>query len=115
MGVNLSYILFFIILLIAIRGSVKESLEDSNSEYALDRLVYYFAVFTTFLVMMLNLDKLYIGILKFSNNYLNLVDFNSSIVKIVGLALVFFLGQFLIYKILIILSSPLIKAYSKFL
>ncbi|MGL5085060.1 MAG: transglutaminase-like domain-containing protein, partial [Clostridium sp.] len=28
---------------------------------------------------------------------------------------VFFLGQFLIYKILIILSSPLIKAYSKFL
>lgn len=115
MGANLSYILFFIILIIAIKGSVKESLEDSNSEYALDRLVYYFSVFCTFLVMMLNLDKIYIGILKFSNNYLNLVEVNNNVVKIVGLALIFFIGQFIIYKLLITMCKPLIKAYSIFL
>lgn len=115
MSNNLSYILCLILLFIAVRGSVKESLEGRNSKYALDRLVYYFAIFITFLIMMLNLDKLYIGILKFSNNYLNVVDINSNIVKIVGLAIVFFLGQFIVYKILLILCGPLIKAYSLFL
>lgn len=115
MSGNLSYVICLILLFIAIRGSVKESLEDRNSKYALDRLVYYFAVFMTFLIMMLNLDKIYIGILKFSNNYLNVVDINSNIIKIVGLAVLFFLGQFIIYKVLLTLSSPLIKAYSFFL
>ncbi len=112
---NLSYVLCFALLFIAIRGSVKESLEGRNSKYALDRLVYYFAVFITFLIMMLSLDKLYMGILKISSNYLNIVNINSNIVKIVGLTLVFLLGQFIIYKILLMLSSPLIKAYSLFL
>ena len=115
MGNNLSYILCGILLFIAIKGSVKESLEGRDSKYALDRLVYYFAIFITFLMMMLNLDRLYIGILKFSNNYLNIVNINSNIVKIAGLAVVFFIGQFLIYKILLVLCSPLIKAYSIFL
>lgn len=115
MNGNLSYILCFILLFIAIRGSVKESLEGRNSKYALDRLVYYFAVFITFLIMMLSLDRLYIAILKFSSNYLNVVNINSNIVKIVGLTVVFFLGQFIIYKILLMLSGPLIKAYSLFL
>lgn len=112
---NLSYIVCIILIFIAVKGSVKESLEGRNSKYALDRLVYYFAIFLTFLIIMLSLDKIYIGILKFSNNYLNVVDINSNIVKIVGLAVVFFLGQFIIYKALLMLCNPLIKAYSLFL
>lgn len=112
---NLSYILCCVLLFIAVRGSVKESLEGRSSKYALNRLVYYFSVFITFLIMMLNLDKLYISILKFSNNYLNVVDINSNIVKVVGLALIFFLGKFIIYRVLVMLSSPLIKSYSSIL
>lgn len=112
---NLSYILCLVLLFIAVKGSITESLEERSAKYALDRLVYYFAVFITFLIMMLNLDKLYINILKFSNNYLNVVDINSNIVKIVGLAVVFFLGQFIIYRILFMLSAPLIKSYSSVL
>lgn len=112
---NLSYVLCLILIFIAIRGSITESLEGRSAKYALDRLVYYFSVFIIFLIMMLNLDKLYISILKFSNNYLNVVDINSNIVKIVGLGLIFFLGQFIIYKVLFMLSNPLIKGYSSFL
>lgn len=115
MIVNLSYVLCILVVLIAIKGSVRESLDEKNSKYALNRLVYYFSIFITFLTMMLNLDRLYINILKFSNNYLNIVNINSNIVKIVGLALIFFLGKFIIYKILIILCEPIIKTYSSFL
>lgn len=112
---NLSYILCFALLFIAIRGSVKESLEGRDSKYALDRLVYYFAVFITFLIIMLNLGKLYTGILKFGNNYLNLVNIDKNIVKILGISLIFFLGQFIIYQILLLLCRPIIKAYAIFL
>lgn len=115
MNSNLSYILCGILIIIAIKGSVKESLDGRDSKYAIDRLVYYFAIFITFLMMMLNLDRLYISILKFSNNYLNVVNVNSNIVKIVGLAAVFFMAQFLLYKVLLMLCSPLIRAYSVFL
>ncbi|MGL5378978.1 transglutaminase-like domain-containing protein [Clostridium sp.] len=106
----ISYAVCFLILFISIKGSLIESLEESDSKYSLNRLLYYFSVFLTFTIMMLKIDKIYVAILRFGSNYISFFD--NFFYKVFSLAVIFFLGQFLIYILLKWLSQPLISSYS---
>lgn len=115
MSTYLAYGLCLFIIIWAIKGSTSASLQEKNSKYALDRLIYYFSIFISLIILMLNLDRLIIKILEIQNNYLHIGNINNKLFNIIALAMIFFLIQIIIYQFLKFLSSPLVKGYSKLL
>ncbi|GAB6170433.1 transglutaminase-like domain-containing protein [Clostridium carnis] len=112
MSAYLPYGICILLIILALKGSIKDSLEERNAKYALNRLIYYFSVFITFLVMLINLDKVYLTILKLSNNLYNFNNLTLVFFKAFSLAICFLISQFIIYQILKALCSPLTKSYS---
>ncbi len=110
----LPYILCAILMLFSIKGSIQGSLEEGSAKYSLNRLVYYFSIFITFLIMLTNLDKIYLEVLKFVSDNSNVTLVNNNLFKALVLGIVFLVIQTIIYWILKCLSEPLSKAY-KFL
>ena len=64
----LPYILCAILMLFSIKGSIQGALEEGSAKYSLNRLIYYFSIFITFLIMLTNLDKIYLAILIYEEN-----------------------------------------------
>lgn len=111
----LPYIICALLMIFSIKESIKGSLEDESAKYSLNRLIYYFSMFITFLLMLLNLEKLYLIILQFISNNPNLIIFNNNIFKALILGIVFLIVQLIIYWILKCLNEPLTKAYNMLL
>ncbi|MBS5306334.1 MULTISPECIES: transglutaminase-like domain-containing protein [Clostridium] len=107
----LPYILCAILMLFSIKGSIQGSLEEGSAKYSLNRLIYYFSIFITFLIMLTNLDKIYLAILKFVSDNSNVTLVNNNLFKALVLGIVFLAIQTIIYWILKCLSEPLTKAY----
>lgn len=112
MTTYVSYIICALLMIFSIKGSVQGSLEEESAEYSLKRLFYYFSIFVTFLIMIINLDKMYLVILKFASNYPSQILVNTSLFKALLLGIAFLFIQVIIYNILRILSNPLTRAYS---
>lgn len=108
----LPYILCALLMIFSIKGSVQGSLEEGSAKYSLNRLIYYFSIFITFLIMLTNLEKIYLEILKFVSNYSNINFVNNNLFKALVLGIVFLLIQTIIYWILKCLNNPLTKAYN---
>lgn len=108
----LPHIICTLLMIFSIKDSIKGSLEDESAKYSLNRLIYYFSIFITFFLMLLNLEKIYLIILQFISNNPNLIIFNNNIFKALILGVVFLLVQSIIYWILKALNEPLIKAYN---
>ncbi|MBX7331192.1 transglutaminase-like domain-containing protein [Clostridium chauvoei] len=114
MSTYLSYGLCLLIMIWAVKGSTITSFQERDAKYALNRLIYYFSIFISLLVIILNLDKLIIKILEIGNKEI-LKNFNVNLFNIICLAICFFLIQFLIYQSLKFLCRPFIGGYSKVL
>ncbi|MBE6053799.1 MAG: transglutaminase domain-containing protein [Clostridium sartagoforme] len=108
----LPHIICVLLMIFSIKESIKGSLEDESAKYSLNRLIYYFSIFITFLLMLLNLEKIYLYILQFISNNPNLIILNNNIFKALILGTVFLLAQAIIYWILKCLNEPLTKAYN---
>ena len=108
----LPHIICTLLMIFSIKDSIKGSLEDESAKYSLNRLIYYFSIFITFFLMLLNLEKIYLIILQFISNNPNLTIFNNNIFKALILGVVFLLVQSIIYWILKALNEPLTKAYN---
>lgn len=104
-------IICVLLMIFSIKDSIQGSLEDESAKYSLNKLIYYFSIFITFLLMLLNLEKLYLIILKFISNNPNLIILNNSIFKALILGIVFLIIQSIMYWILKCLNEPLTKAY----
>jgi len=103
-----------LIIIFSIKDSIKGSLEEESAKYSLNKLIYYFSIFITFLIMLLNLEKIYLVILKFISNNPNLYGLNNNLFKALILGGIFLILQCIIYLILKWLNEPLTKVY-KFL
>ena len=108
----LPYIICALLMFFSIKDSIKGSLEDESAEYSLNKLIYYFSIFITFFIMLLNLEKVYLFILKFISNNPNLNILNNNIFKALILGILYIIVQSIIYIILKLLNGPLIKAYN---
>lgn len=107
----LPYIIFLIVITIAIKNSVYGSLEEKSARYSLDRLIYYFSIFIIFLIMILNLENIYIFILRVLSNYHNVQLVNNNFIKVLILGALFYIFQTILYYILKALTNPLNNAY----
>lgn len=107
----LPHIICGLLMIFSLKDSIKGSLEDESAKYSLNRLIYYFSIFTTFFIMLLNLEKIYLMILQFISNNPNLIVFNNNIFKAIILGIVFLVIQSIIYYLLKCLNEPLTKAY----
>lgn len=107
----LPYILCALLMLFSIKGSLQGSLEEETAEYSLKRLLYYFSIFITFLIMIINLEDIYLAILKFANNYSTNILISSNLFKALMLAVVFLFIQTIIYFVLKCLNNPLTITY----
>lgn len=112
MATYLSYIICALLMIFSLKGSVQGSLEEGSAEYSLKRLFYYFSIFITFLIMIINLDRIYLGILKFASNYPNKVLVRTGLFKALLLGIFFLFVQIILYNILRVLSNPLTRAYN---
>jgi hypothetical protein len=108
----LPQIICALLMIFSIKDSIKGSLEEESAKYSLNRLIYYFSIFITFMVMLLNLEKIYLEILKFISNNPNLSLLNNNIFKALILGGIFLIFQSIIYWILKCLNEPLAKAYN---
>lgn len=107
----LPYIICGLLLLFSIKESIQGSLEEESAVYSLKRLIYYFSIFITFIIMILNLENIYLAILKFASNNPEFSILNNNIVKALALGVIFAIIQAIFYFILSLLSNPLSKAY----
>ncbi|MGG7058558.1 transglutaminase-like domain-containing protein [Clostridium tertium] len=101
-----------LLIIFSIKDSIKGSLEEESAKYSLNKLIYYFSIFITFLIMLLNLEKIYLVILKFISNNPNLYGLNNNLFKALILGGIFFILQCIIYLILKWLNEPLTKVYN---
>ncbi|MGG7144598.1 transglutaminase-like domain-containing protein [Clostridium nigeriense] len=101
-----------LLIIFSIKDSIKGSLEEESAKYSLNKLIYYFSIFITFLIMLLNLEKIYLVILKFISNNPNLYGLNNNLFKALILGGMFLILQSIIYLILKWLNEPLTKAYN---
>lgn len=111
MTTYLPYIICTLFMIFSIKDSVQGSLEDGTAEYSLGRLIYYFSIFLTFLLMIINLDSVYLAVLKFASNYSSNMVTDNNLFKALALGGIFACIQIVIYCILKILNRPLIKSY----
>lgn len=107
----LPYIIFLIVIIISIKNSIYGSLEEKSARYSLDRLIYYFSIFIVFLIMILNLESIYVIVLRILGNYSNIQLVNNNVIKVLILGALFYLTQTILYYILKVLTNPLNKAY----
>lgn len=107
----LPYIIFLIVIIISIKNSIYGSLEEKSARYSLDRLIYYFSIFIVFLIMILNLESIYVIVLRILSNYPNIQLVNNNVIKVLILGALFYLAQTILYYILKVLTNPLNKAY----
>ncbi|MGG7212228.1 transglutaminase-like domain-containing protein [Clostridium nigeriense] len=101
-----------LLIIFSIKDSIKGSLEEESAKYSLNKLIYYFSIFITFLIMLLNLEKIYLVILKFISNNPNLYGLNNNLFKALILGGIFLILQCIIYLILKWLNEPLTKVYN---
>lgn len=111
----LPYIICAILMIFSIKDSVQGSLEERSAKYSLNRLVYNISIFITFFIMLNNLEKIYLEVLKLINNYSSMSVVNNNLIKASVLALSFLVFQTIIYWIIQFLSSPFIQIYEKIL
>lgn len=108
----LPQIICALLMIFSIKDSIRGSIEEESAKYSLNRLIYYFSIFITFLIMLLNLEKVYLAILKFISNNPNLDVLNNNLFKALILGGIFLIVQSIIYWILKCLNEPLTKAYN---
>lgn len=96
--------------------NIKDIHGDESSLSSIEKLFYYISVFISFLVMMLNLNFLYVNIVKFAATKLNMTSaIGLNIFKIICLLAIFFIMQFILNKLFslfILLIKPIYDNYN---
>lgn len=111
---NIQNLILAIIILSSVISSIKGSLEDRHYTYSIDRLIFYFSIFISLLIVILKAEDIYRLVIKSSLEYFNYsIKRNSFLdITIIGLA---FLGiHIIIYLFLNAINKPLEKSRNLF-
>lgn len=90
----------------SIKGSITTSLYEGNSKYAFNRMVYYFSILISFIIVTINLDVLFEMILSLASQNFVFNQNQNTIFKAMVLIGTFFIVKFIIYRVLTLLFSP---------
>lgn len=102
----ISYGICLVLLFFSIKGSVVTSFYEGSSKYAFNRMLYYFSILISFMIVTINLDVLFEMILSLSSQNFILTQNQNNIFKVIVLISTFFIIKFIIYRLLKLLVSP---------
>ena len=103
----LSYAICLFIIILCITSSVKNTLKRRTVSFSLERVIYYFSILISILVIALKIDVTLESITRVTTVNFNLDGVYNDICKIVLLVVLFFLIQVILYKILKSILIPI--------
>lgn len=106
----LSYAICIFIIIIGIAGSVKNTVKKRTVRFSLERVLYYFSILISILLIALKIDAILEIITKIATVNFNLSGIFNDICKIALLVVLFFLIQVILYNVL---KSILIPIFSR--
>ena len=103
----LSYAMCLFVIVLCIIGSVKIALKRRSVSFSLERVLYYFSILVSILLIALKIDVILEGITRITTVNFNLSGIYNDICKIVLLVVLFFLIQIILYKVLKSILIPM--------
>lgn len=103
----LSYAICLFIIILGIIGSVKKTLKKRTVRFSLERVLYYFSILISILLITLKIDIILENITKIVTIKLSLSGIFNDMCKIGLLVVLFFLIQVVLYKVLKIILIPI--------
>ncbi|ASW42593.1 transglutaminase-like domain-containing protein [Clostridium isatidis] len=107
----ISYILCGVIIIFSIISSIKSSLEEKSVRDSLNKLFYYFSIFLTFFILIVNLEKIYLFVLQNLSVYISIEELNSLLLKVFILGIIFIIIQNTIYFALKVINNIIFAPY----
>ena len=109
----LSYAICLFIIILGITSSVKKTLKRRTVNFSLERVLYYFSILVSILLIALEIDIILEGITKISMVSFNLSGVYNDIFKIALLVVLFFMIQIILYKVLKLILSPIFSKLNR--
>lgn len=103
----LSYTICLFIIILGITSSVKNTLKRRTVSFSLEKVLYYFSILISILLIVLKIDVILEGITRITTINFNLSGIYNDIFKIVLLVVLFFLIQIILYKVLKSILIPM--------
>ncbi|MDU4324820.1 transglutaminase-like domain-containing protein [uncultured Clostridium sp.] len=104
----LSYAMCLFVIVLCIIGSVKITLKRRSVSFSLERVLYYFSILVSILLIALKIDVILESITKIAATSFKLSGIYSDICKIALFVVLFFLIQLVLYKILKVILIPIV-------
>ena len=106
----LSYAICLFVIILGITSSVEKTLKRRTVNFSLERVLYYFSILVSILLIALKIDLILESITKIATASFKLSGIYNDIFKIALLVVLFFMIQIILYKVL---KSILIPMFSK--
>ena len=104
----LSYAMCLLVIVLCIIGSVKIALKRRSVSFSLERVLYYFSILVSILLIALKIDVILESITKIAATSFKLSGIYNDICKIALFVVLFFLIQLVLYKILKVILIPIV-------
>ncbi|WP_294385050.1 transglutaminase-like domain-containing protein [uncultured Clostridium sp.] len=109
----LSYAICLGIMILGITSSVEKTFKRRTVNFSLERVLYYFSILVSILVIALKIDVILESITKIAMISSNLNGIYNDIFKITLLVVLFFMIQIILYKILKIILMPMFSKLNR--
>lgn len=113
-AINIQNLILAIIILSSVISSIKGSLDDGDYSYSIDRLIFYFSIFISLLIVILKAEDIYRLVIKTSLEYFDYTIKRNSFLDITIIGLAFLAIHLIIYLLLNAINKPLEKSRNLF-
>ena len=103
----LSYIICLFVIILGITSSVENTLKRRTVSFSLEKVLYYFSILISILLIALKIDIILEGITRIATVNFNLNGIYNDICKIILLVVLFFLIEAILYKVLKLSLMPI--------
>ncbi|WP_195990322.1 hypothetical protein, partial [Clostridium sp. D53t1_180928_C8] len=104
----LSYAMCLVVIMSCVTSSVKKTLKRRSVGFSLERVLYYFSILVSILLIALKIDVILESITKIAATNFKLSGIYNDICKITLFVVLFFLIQVVLYKILKSILIPIV-------
>ena len=112
--INIQNIILAIIIVSSVISSIKGSLEDRDYTYSIDRLIFYFSIFISLLIVILKIEEIHRLVVRVSLEYFSYTIQRNSFFDITIVGLAFLVIHFIIYLFFNGINKPLEKSKNLF-
>ncbi|WP_300385872.1 transglutaminase-like domain-containing protein [Clostridium sp.] len=112
--INIQSLILAVIIISSVISSIKGSLEDRDYTYSINRVIFYFSIFISLLIVILKAEDIYRLVVRGSLEYFNYIIQRNSLFDITIIGLAFLVIHFIIYLFLNGINKPLEKSRNLF-